>query len=137
VPPDQLRGVLDYLFRAPVVLHRPAPQADLFAPPGAPPDVPQAFHTDGTWIWPAAVPHYLRKYGVPPEPELVEHIRAAGFRPPLVRELVRATAEADVLGRPRPPRSTADLPDDSQLAKALREGDPARPLRAAETLVLL
>ncbi|MFF0144403.1 uncharacterized protein DUF4237 [Amycolatopsis sulphurea] len=137
VPPDQLRGVLDYLFRAPVVLHRPAPQADLFAPPGAPPDVPQAFHTDGTWIWPAAVPHYLRKYGVPPEPELVEHIRAAGFRPPLVRELVRATAEADVLGRPRPPRSTADLPDDSRLAKALREGDPARPLRAAETLVLL
>ncbi|MBB4687266.1 TNT domain-containing protein [Amycolatopsis jiangsuensis] len=137
VPPDQVRGVLDYLFRSPVVLHRPAPQPDLFAPPGAPPDVPQAFHTDGTWIWPAAVPHYLRKYGVPPEPELVEHIRAAGFRPPLVRELVRASAEADVLGRPRPPRSEAELPDTSPLARALREGDPSRPLRAAETLTVL
>ncbi|GAA3534728.1 TNT domain-containing protein [Amycolatopsis ultiminotia] len=137
VPPDQIRGVLDYLFRSQVVLHRPVPQPDLFAPPGTQPDVPQAFHTDGTWIWPAAVPHYLRKYGVPPEPELVEHIRAAGFRPPPVRELVRATAEADVLGRPRPPRSEADLPDDSPLARTLRDGDPTRALRAAETLKVL
>ncbi|HEY2062943.1 MAG TPA: TNT domain-containing protein [Amycolatopsis sp.] len=136
VPPDQVRGVLDYLFRAPVAMHRPTPQPDIFAP-GGPPDVPQAFHTDGAWIWPAAVPHYLRKYGVPPEPELVEHIRAAGFRPPIVRELVRATAEADVLGQPRPKRSEADLPDDTALAHVAREGDPGRPLRASETLTLL
>ncbi|MDT8910468.1 glycohydrolase toxin TNT-related protein [Amycolatopsis sp. PS_44_ISF1] len=136
VPPDQVRGVLDYLFRAPVALVRPVPQPDVFAP-GAPPDVPQAFHTDGAWIWPAAVPHYLRKYGVPPEPELIEHIRAAGFRPPFVRELVRATAEADVLGQPRPPRSEADLPDEKALARVAREDEPGRPLRAAETLALL
>ncbi|MCG3749533.1 TNT domain-containing protein [Amycolatopsis sp. Poz14] len=135
VPPDQVRGVLDYLFRSPVVLHRPVPQPDIFAP-GAPPDVPQAFHTDGTWIWPAAVPHYLRKYGVPPEPELVEHIRAAGFRPPIVRDLVRATAEADVLGKPRPGRTEADIPDDSSLARAVR-GEPTLGLRSAETLALL
>ncbi|WP_033291427.1 TNT domain-containing protein [Amycolatopsis jejuensis] len=137
VPPEQVRGVLDYLFRAPVVLHRPTPQPDVFAP-GSPPDVPQAFHTDGTWLWPAAVPHYLRKYGVPPEPELVEHIRAAGFRPPLVPELVRATAEAVVLGTPRPPRTEAELPDDSALAQAVRGGsEPDRPLRGADTLTLL
>ncbi|WP_020663710.1 TNT domain-containing protein [Amycolatopsis benzoatilytica] len=138
VPQDQVRGVLDYLFRAPVVLHRPTPQPDIFAAPGAPPDVPHAFHTDGTWIWPAAVPHYLRKYGVPPEPELVEHIRAAGFRPPVVRELVRASAEADLVGKPRPGRTESDIPDTSALARAIRTGgESARGLRGAETLALL
>ncbi|WP_410667110.1 TNT domain-containing protein [Amycolatopsis sp. cmx-4-68] len=136
VPPDQVRGVLDYLFRAPVALHRPAPLPDIFGAPGAPPDVPNAFHTDGTWIWPAAVPHYLRKYGVPPEPELVEHIRAAGFRPPFVGELVRATAEAEVLGTPRPPQTTADLPDERALTRVAR-GEQVRNLRGAETLELL
>ncbi|WP_432849023.1 TNT domain-containing protein [Amycolatopsis sp. CA-161197] len=136
VPPDQLRGVLDYLFRAPLVLHRPQPQHDIFAP-GAPPDVPHAFHTDGTWVWPAAVPHYLRKYGVPPEPELVDHIRVAGFRPPLVRELVRATAEAEILGAPRPTRSETELPDDGRLARAVRGDDLGLDLHAAETLTLL
>ncbi|MFC4084085.1 TNT domain-containing protein [Amycolatopsis samaneae] len=136
VPPDQVRGLLDYLFRAPVAAHRPAPLPDIFAPPGAPPDVPDAFHTDGFWIWPAAVPHYLRKYGVPPEPELVDYIRTAGFRPPYVPELVRATAEAEILGTPRPARSEADLPDDSLLTRVAREGEVGK-LRAAETLDLL
>ncbi|MEV6827545.1 TNT domain-containing protein [Amycolatopsis sp. NPDC051102] len=136
VPPDQVRGLLDYLFRAPVALHRPAPLPDIFGGPAAKPDVPNAFHTDGTWIWPAAVPHYLRKYGVPPEAELVEHIRAAGFRPPFVGELVRATAEAEVLGQPRPPQTTADLPDERALTRVAR-GEQVRNLRGAETLELL
>jgi hypothetical protein len=136
VPPDQVRGLLDYLFRAPVALHRPAPLPDIFGVPGAPTDVPNAFHTDGTWIWPAAVPHYLRKYGVPPEPELVEHARAAGFRPPFVGELVRATAEAEVLGQPRPPQSPADLPDERALTR-VAHGEQVRNLRGAETLELL
>lgn len=136
VPPDQVRGVLDYLFRSPVALTRPGPQPDIFTPNG-PPDVPNAFHTDGVWIWPAAVPHYLRKYGVPPEPELVEHIRAAGFRPPLVGELVRATAEAEVLGKPRPPQTEADLPDESVRARVDREGEPGRDVRAGEVLDVL
>ena len=136
VPPDQVRGVLDYLFRSPVALHRPDPLPDIFGRPGTPPDVPNAFHTDGTWIWPAAVPHYLRKYGVPPEPDLVEHIRAAGFRPPFVPELLRATAEAEVLGQPRPPQTAADLPDESALARVGR-GEFVADLRASETLELL
>ncbi|UOZ08985.1 TNT domain-containing protein [Amycolatopsis sp. WQ 127309] len=136
VPPDQVRGVLDYLFRAPVALHRPTPLPDIFGVPGAKPEVPNAFHTDGTWIWPAAVPHYLRKYGVPPEPELVEHVRAAGFRPPFVGELVRATAEAEVAGHPRPPQTAADLPDDRALTR-VAQGEQVRNLKGAETLELL
>jgi hypothetical protein len=137
VPPDQVRGVLNYLFRSPVAVARPgSPGPDIFTPNG-PPDVPNAFHTDGTWIWPAAVPHYLHKYGVPPEVELVEHIRAGGFRPPYVSELVRATAEAELLKKPYPAQTAADIPDDSPLAKIDRGGEPAQDLRAADALTVL
>ncbi|MEC3974640.1 TNT domain-containing protein [Amycolatopsis sp. H20-H5] len=134
--PEAVRGVLDYLFRSPVAVTRPGPQPDIFTP-GGPADVPNAFHTDGSWIWPAAVPHYLRKYGVPPEPELVEHIRASGFRPPYVSDRLRATAEAEILGKPRPARSESDLPDEDVLSRIAREGEPARDLRAADALTVL
>jgi hypothetical protein len=83
------------------------------------------------------VPHYLRKYGVPPEVELVEHIRAGGFRPPYVSELVRATAEAELLKKPYPAQTAADIPDDSPLAKIDRGGEPAQDLRAADALTVL
>jgi hypothetical protein len=137
VPPDQVRGVLDYLFRSPVAAARPGPPGpDIFTPNG-PPDVPNAFHTDGTWIWPAAVPHYLRKYGVPPETELVEHIRASGFRPPYVSELVRSTAEAELLKKPYPAQTPAELPDDSAPAKIDRGDEPGQDLRASDALTVL
>ncbi|QRP46088.1 TNT domain-containing protein [Amycolatopsis sp. FDAARGOS 1241] len=58
--------------------------------------------TDGTWLWPETVPHQLRRHGIAPEPELVAHIRELGFQPPYVEHLVRRTAEADLLGQPRP-----------------------------------
>ncbi|WP_370945830.1 TNT domain-containing protein [Amycolatopsis sp. cg5] len=130
VPPDAVRGVLDYLFRSPVVLSRPGPLPDVFSP-NTPPDVPHAFHTDGTWIWPAAVPHYLRKGGIPPEPELVDHIRSQGFRPPYVSERLRATAEAHLLGQPYPPQTPDDLPSQDKLA---RGDEPDRDARAADLL---
>jgi hypothetical protein len=137
VPPDQVRGLLDYLFRSPVAVAKPGPPGpDIFTPNG-PPDVPNAFHTDGSWIWPAAVPHYLRKYGVPPEAELVEHIRANGFRPPYVSELVRATAESELVKKPRPAQIAAELPDDSAPAKIDRGDEPVQELRAADVLTVL
>ncbi|WP_197319565.1 TNT domain-containing protein [Saccharomonospora sp. NB11] len=132
VPQEQVRDILNYLYRAPVVHTKPGPLPDLFVP--GPPNVPDAFHTDGTWIWPAAVPHYLRKYGVPPEPELLDHIRAAGFTVPYVEPQVRATAEADVLGAPRPPRSTHDVAKPDPVALVARGEEPPRPLRASEVL---
>ncbi|WP_019812509.1 hypothetical protein, partial [Saccharomonospora saliphila] len=107
VPPEEVRGILGYLYRAPVTVSRPGLLPDLFKP--GPPAVPDAFHTDGTWIWPAAVPHYLRTYGVPPEGDLLDHIRANNYRPPYVSARLRATAEAEVLGTPRPPRAPEDL----------------------------
>jgi hypothetical protein len=136
VPKDQVRGVLDYLFRSPVAVSRPGPLPDVFARNG-PLDVPHAFHTDGTWIWPAGVPYYLRKYGIPPETALVEHIRTRGFRPPYVGERLRATAEAEVLGKPYPAQTPADVPDDSVLAKIDRTGEPGADLRASDALTVL
>ncbi|WP_026453184.1 TNT domain-containing protein [Saccharomonospora iraqiensis] len=135
VPQEEVRAVLGYLYRAPVALARPGALPDVFVP--GPPNVPDAFHTDGTWVWPAAVPHYLRKYGVPPEDDLLEHIRAQNHRPPYVEPRVRATVEADVLGNPRPPRTTDDLTDPDAVTRVHRGEEPARPLRASETLRVL
>ncbi|SFA80832.1 Protein of unknown function [Amycolatopsis marina] len=142
VAQDEARAVLGYLYRAPVALHKPGLLPDIFAPHN-PPDVPDAFHTDGTWIWPASVPHYLRKYGLPPEPDLLAHIRAAGHRPPYVGERVRATAEADILGAPRPKQTAADLGDvaadaERALEAAIERGaEPDRELYGSEVLATL
>lgn len=134
VPPDEMRAVLDYLYRAPVVLARPGRLPDQINQSG-PPDVPDAFHTDGLWIWGAAIPHYLRKYGVPPETDLLERIRANSHRVPYVPTEVRAAAEADVLGRPRPPAPGLVEPDAVTLVD--RGLEPPLGLRASEVLTVL
>ncbi|GAA5179199.1 hypothetical protein GCM10023322_08470 [Rugosimonospora acidiphila] len=46
--------------------------------------VPGGFATDGTWVWCEATAYYLRTYRLAPDPELLAHIRAAGYRPPEV-----------------------------------------------------
>ncbi|HJQ45867.1 MAG TPA: TNT domain-containing protein [Amycolatopsis sp.] len=131
---EEFRAVLDYLYRAPVVLSRPGRLADTVNSAG-PPDVPDAFHTDGTWIWPAAMPHYLRKYGIPPEPALVEHARANGFRVPYVPSPARAEAEAEVLGQARPPAPDESAP--GAVTQVDRGGEPPLGLRASEVLDVL
>jgi hypothetical protein len=135
LPQAEVARLLGYLYRAPVVLTRPTPLPDVFVP--GPPSVPDAFHTDGTWIWPAAVPHYLRHYGVPPQPELLDHIRALEYRPPYVEARVRATAEAEILGTERPPRTVGDLAEPDPVTRVLRGDEPVTPLRASEVLRLL
>jgi hypothetical protein len=39
--------------------------------------VPPGHRTDGRWAWPEAAAYYLGEYGLSPDPELVEHLRAA------------------------------------------------------------
>jgi len=134
LPPEEIRPVLDYLYRAPVVLTRPGRLPDTFTP-GAPPDVPDAFHTDGVWIWPALIPHYLRKYGLPPDPELLDRIRATGYRVPFVPAEVRAAAEAELTGRPAPPAAAVPAVDAVRLTD--RGEEPPLGLRAAEVLTLI
>ncbi|NIH77682.1 TNT domain-containing protein [Amycolatopsis viridis] len=134
LPAEEARALFDYLFRAPVAVSTPNRLPDLFAPAG-PPDTPDAFHTDGVWIWAAAVPHYLRKYGLPPQPELVEHIRAQGYRVPSVPAHLRAAAEAELLGKPLPPQPDAGNAD--AVTRAERGEDPPYGLRASEVLTVL
>ena len=54
--------------------------------PSAPATVPRLFHTDGTWVWPAAVGYYLYRHGLPPQPELLAHIRTHNYAPPPVAQ---------------------------------------------------
>ncbi|QFZ23370.1 TNT domain-containing protein [Saccharothrix syringae] len=97
--------LLSYLDRAPVAVVGRGFDADVLNP-DAPQVVPVAFQTDGLWIWPAAVGYYLRAYGVPPEPELVERAKAQDFVLPEVTEEARVAAAAN-LGAPAAPQGTA------------------------------
>jgi nicrotizing toxin Mtb-like protein len=134
LPPEEIRALLEYLYWAPVVSARPGRLPDAFSP-ATPPDVPDAFHTDGTWIWPAAVPHYLRKYGLPPEPGLVDGIRGNGYRVPYVPPELRAAAEAEVIGQPYPPATPVPALDAVTLTD--RGEEPPMGLRAGEVLTLV
>ena len=91
--PAEVGKVLDYLEAAPVVMTAQGMDSDRLAHEN-PESIPFAFHTDGTWIWPAAVIFYLARYGVPPEPDLVQHIRSANFHAPEVDEPTRGAAVA-------------------------------------------
>ena len=97
--------LLDYLDHASLALPERGHDIDRLSPDGRP-VVPVAFHTDGVWVWPAAVNFYLRRYGVPPDPDLVAHARTNGFRPPEVDDATRAAAAATITGGrpPGPPR---------------------------------
>jgi hypothetical protein len=46
--------------------------------------VPMSFRTDGDWIWTDISAYYLRAYGLLPDPALVTHIAANGYRMPRV-----------------------------------------------------
>ncbi|MDX3659120.1 TNT domain-containing protein [Streptomyces sp. ID05-26A] len=108
VPADEVAGVLRYLNEAHLVLGGRGHDTDLFVPDSAP-DVPAGFHTDGTWLWPASIPHYLAKHGVPPEAELVDHIRAANFTPPPVDSATAALAHTALTGEV-PAALTGEVP---------------------------
>ncbi|WP_197320728.1 glycohydrolase toxin TNT-related protein [Saccharomonospora sp. NB11] len=134
--------VLDYLDGAPVVVPGRGYDLDRLA---ANPEstVPIAFHSDGTWIWPAAVNYYLREYGIPPEPELVQHIRSNGFSIPDVPDPVRQAAATHVSRgapppqqqqRPTPPpppeREEAAEQDHAPAAQAQQRREPPQPYDA-------
>jgi hypothetical protein len=97
----------------------------------------ERFHTDGLWIWSEAVPGLLAEYGLPPEPDLVAHIRRHHFQPPYVEPLVRRTAEADLLGEPRPKPSRADVKTTSGDVFAELETTPDPALADEELLIVL
>jgi hypothetical protein len=136
LPAEEIPLVLQYLEREPAVLTGGEPGPDIFAPEN-PPEVPESYHTDGTWIWHASVAYYLRKYGTPPEPELVAHIRAQKFQPPYVEHLTRRTAEAELLGTPPPEPEPGDLEKSEGEIAAERETQPNPKLPEEDVLKVL
>ncbi|WP_020669099.1 TNT domain-containing protein [Amycolatopsis nigrescens] len=135
LPEAEVPHVLHYLETEPVVSGEDESGPDVFASDADP--VPAGLHTDGIWIWPAAVPYYLRKYAIAPEPELVEHIRARNFQPPYVPPLVRRTAAADLRGEPRPEPGLADYARTTADLAARWETQPNPRLRELEVLMVL
>jgi hypothetical protein len=67
-------AVLRYLREAPVVYDSGRLFTDAFDP-ARPANVPDTYQTDGTWIWLGGVPHHLEHHDIPPEPDLLRHIR--------------------------------------------------------------
>ncbi|GGM59082.1 hypothetical protein GCM10012275_32760 [Longimycelium tulufanense] len=140
VPPGDRMPLLDYLSGAPVVRAGAGPEVDPLSP-GGPAVVPRAFHTDGTWIWPASVAYYLRQHGVPPEPELVAHARKNDFVVPAVDQPA-LHAVGVVLGWLGEPESDGDRfetgVDEESVFQALRNrlvqlGVPPEAYRIGET----
>jgi hypothetical protein len=124
--------LLDYLDSAPLVVSDRGYDIDRLATtPEA--TVPVAFHSDGRWIWPAAVNFYLREYGVSPEPDLVEHVRAVGFTLPEVDEKTLQAAGV-YLQPPRPPAPSH--PQQPQASSAPPPPPPPPPPAAAPTVAV-
>lgn len=101
VRPDEKDRVAAYLRRAPVVTAARSNAPDRLDPSRGE-VVPLAFHTDGAWVWSGAVAYYLDEHGVPPESDLVAHIRANGYEVPPVDDDTMDAANAAVTGRAVP-----------------------------------
>ena len=124
VPENEVQQVLDYLNGAHLIMGGRGFDPDLYDPNGAR-DVPAAFHTDGTWIWPASLPHYLAKHGVPPEQDIVDHIRANGFTPPELDQDAKDAAYTALTGEiPATPAQPAQ-------AAPAQAAQPTQPAQAA------
>ena len=90
--PQEIPALVAYLTRAPVALSAPGTTQDELVT-RAPASVPRAFHTDGSWVWPAAVGYYLSLYRLPPQPELLAHVRSRHYAlEPVQPQLVQAAA---------------------------------------------
>lgn len=89
-------AVLAYLESAPIVLAARSFEQDEFVPGDR--DVPLNFRTDGVWVWAGAVPHYLHKHGLAPEPELVQHIANRGYRVGEIGETAQRAAIQVITG---------------------------------------
>ncbi len=95
--PGERDRIVEYLEGAPIVLAARSHDTDRLDPTHSP-TVPLTFHTDGSWIWPGGVGYYLRRYDIPPENELVAHIRAQGFQMPEVDDQVKELAATVITG---------------------------------------
>jgi hypothetical protein len=76
--------------------------------PGGGNMVPLNVFTDGVWVWPEALAHYVRGRGVAPELALLCHIEERGCRPPATVPDEAVAAAAALVRGPVPPRPPHD-----------------------------
>lgn len=134
----EFEALCRYLTTAPVALATTKTAPDEMSP-DAGMAVPRAYHTDGYWIWPAAVGYYLSQYRLPPQPDLVAHIRARNYQMDAVPEPVRQAAAAQMLEElaaarrrqrtaPEPEPASATVPEQVERAEPTPEPEPAASL---------
>lgn len=73
--------LIDYLNGGEPLLVTTARMEDMVDPSGGL-TVPVTFRTDGTWLWTDVTTYYLERHHLAPDPRLVTHIQARGFRRP-------------------------------------------------------
>ena len=76
---DERRRIAAFLDGGAVLVAGGPPAPDRLDP-DQPFTVPGGYATDGTWIWGAPLRYYVERHGLAPEPELLAHIRASGYR---------------------------------------------------------
>ncbi|MBE1581673.1 glycohydrolase toxin TNT-related protein [Amycolatopsis roodepoortensis] len=118
--------LLEYLDHAPLVVTERGYDIDRLAQtPEA--TVPVAFHSDGQWIWPAAVNFYLRQYGVSPELDLIEHVRQNDFTLPEVDGQTLQAAAGYLTRGNQPPQQRPNGPGGPSGPGGPNNGVPAGP----------
>jgi hypothetical protein len=80
--PGERERIAGYLDGGTPILSTTATSADRYDPRAAARPVPLTVRSDGVWAWSDAITYYLRRYGLPPEPDLLSRIRDAGYRCP-------------------------------------------------------
>lgn len=109
---DEKKQLLDYLKSAPVVWSSSGAGPDLLDPDRHY-SVPVRYHSDGRWVWSAAVAHYLEHHDVSPDQSLLGHIRDRHHRLPV-------SLPAPVLARAKAV-ATNDPEEEPGVADALAE----------------
>jgi hypothetical protein len=127
--PAERQRILPYLMEAPLAVAPGAPQVDVLNPArGA--IVPSGYRTDGTRVWPDAVPYYLATYGIAPEHTLLPAIERAGYQRPEQVPAEKLAAAAGLL-QLQPPARPASPQRDLRyfVSRPAGGGEPAGLLR--------
>ncbi|MEV6810742.1 hypothetical protein [Micromonospora sp. NPDC051296] len=75
---DERDRVLSFLAGGSPIVTTTATMDDVLD--GTPGVVPMGYRSDGVWVWPDGLAHYIRSHALAPEADLLDHIRATGYR---------------------------------------------------------
>ena len=79
--PEDIAQLLGYLNQAPVAITSLLPHGNCTLC-GDDTGDPGRWHSDGVWLWPGRLGHFVEKHSIRLPDEMVEHIRGARHLPP-------------------------------------------------------